>query len=175
MVRRPRPATAGCALGLLALLLASGPLVAEEPTGADERVGGLIEAVRAREIELERQARELDERERTVGQLEARVEERLAELREIQRLVEERITEWEGQDDARIKRLAKVYESMPPDSVAPLLENLELDLATSIVSRMKAKKSGAVLAVMDPEEALVLSRRVARPLQPRPENPEGAP
>ena len=147
--------------------------LAEEDAGSESRVGGLIEAVRARELELERRARELDERERTIDELESTVTERLTEIREIQRVVEERIQNWEGQDGPRIQRLAKVYEAMPPDSVAPLLENLELDLATSIVSSMKAKKSAAVLAVMDREEELDLSRRVARPLEPKPDDAEG--
>ncbi len=161
--------------GMLALSLlvgAAGAISAEEGEG---RLAGLLASLRDREVELDRRTRELDERERTLEQLEERVNGRLDEIRTIQRDVEARILEWEGQDDARIKRLAKVYESMPPDSVAPLLENLEIDLATSIVSRMKAKKSGAVLAVMEREEALVLSRRVARPLAPRPEDEEASP
>ena len=158
-----------CTLLGAAMVLA-GPAAAQD--GAeDERLGGLMEALRTRDLELERRARDLDERERTLAELESRIAERLAEIQEIQRTVEERIQAWEGQDGTRIKKLAKVYESMPPGTVAPLLENLELDLATSIVSRMKPKKSAAVLAVMDREEALVLSRRVARPLAPA--EPEG--
>ncbi len=131
-------------------------------------VGRLLLEMRQRESQLDRRARELDERERTIVELETRVDERLAELRQMQETIEQRIRDWEAQDGDRIKRLAKVYEAMPPGSAAPLLENLELDLATSIVSSMKAKKSAAVLAAMDPEEALSMSRRVARPLEPKP-------
>jgi flagellar motility protein MotE (MotC chaperone) len=146
-------------------------LVAAAGTGASAQeasphVQRLVSELRERQASLERRERELAERERAIVELEARVDDRLAELAEIQRTVEARIQAWEGQDGDRIKRLARVYGEMPPERAAPLLENLSLDLATSIVSRMKAKDSAKVLAVMDADQALYLSRRVARPLEP---------
>jgi flagellar motility protein MotE (MotC chaperone) len=124
----------------------------------------MLEEVRERGAQLERRERELAERERVIGTLEARVEARLAEIHEIRDLVEKRIAEWEALEGDRVKRLAKVYSEMPPERAAPLLEQLELDLATQVLSGMKPKDSAAVLAAMNGPRALRLSRRVARPL-----------
>lgn len=129
----------------------------------------MLEEVRERRAQLERQERELAERERVIGALEARVEAHLDEIHEIRALVEKRIAEWEALEGDRVKRLAKVYAEMPPERAAPLLEALELDLATEVLSSMKAKDSAAVLAVMNRLRALRLSRRVARPLAEPPQ------
>lgn len=161
------------ALGaVLFLVFCAASAQAQQEPGRD--VERLVEEVRQRETVLDRKAQELEERERTIVQLEARLDERLDELREIQKTIEERISDWEDQDGDRIKKLAKVYSAMPPARVAPLLENLDLDLATSIVANMRAKNSAAVLAAMNPEEALSLSLRSIRPLEPKPPQ-EGQP
>jgi len=147
----------------LLLLLAPAAPRAQEASPQVER---LLVELRERDATLARRERDLAERERSIVALESRVEARLDELRDIQAIIEARIEDWEGQDGARIRRLARVYGEMPPERAAPLLESLALDLATSIVSSMKAKDSAKVLAVMNPEQALHLSRRAARPLDP---------
>ena len=133
----------------------------------------LLRELKHRQDELERQERELAERERSVAEREAALDERLAEIQEIRSEIEsaiisadQRIAEWEAREGDRIKRLAKIYAEMPAARAAPLLEQLDLDLATHIVSKMKQKESAAVVSLMNDKRAVQLSKRVARPINP---------
>ena len=161
------------AAGLMACI-ALAPAGAEEepgpvPPALRDGVDRLAEELRERQRALEAWERDLDERERSLSDLEARLDARLAELAEIRELVDERVARFSEEAGDRVARLAKVYAAMPPTRAAPLLQRLEVELATEVLARMKPKKSAAVLAVMAPERALVLSRRVARPLSGEPE------
>ena len=48
------------------------------------------------------------------------------------------------------------------------MEDLEVELATQIVSKMKHKQSAAVMALVSRERALAMSRKVAHPLGMKP-------
>jgi flagellar motility protein MotE (MotC chaperone) len=124
----------------------------------------LIADLRERESGLERKERELAERERSIGELEDQIEERVSELEAMREALEKRIKAWNAKGGDRVARLAKVYSEMPPAKVAPLLQGLDDDLATSILAKMKQKKSAAILAQLPRANALRLSRRLARPL-----------
>ncbi len=101
------------------------------------------------------------------------IEERITSLEVDREEIETRIAEWETQDGDRIKKLSKVYAALPPIKAARLLSDLELDLAVSVLSGMKQKNSAQVLAVIAPDRALVMSRRMVRPLTASPEGKAG--
>lgn len=136
----------------------------EPPLTDEPGLERLVLELEEREKALERRAAELAERERSVASLEAEAARRVEELETLALALEQRIESIEAEGNDRLKRLAKVYSEMPPGRAAPLLESLEPELATEIVRRMKHKDSAAVLSVMAEPHALLLSRRVARPL-----------
>ena len=79
--------------------------------------------------------------------------------------MEDRIAGWEyANEDKSLSRLAKIYGTMPPRTAASLLEQLDLDLATRIVAKMKHKQSAALLPLLSQPRALAMSRNVAHPL-----------
>ncbi len=133
----------------------------DPPSPEAERLVGELRAMKRR---LAAREAELDARERAVGELEAEALRLLQQVESLRAALDEQITEWEQENDSRIARLAKVYAEMPPAKAAPLLEGLDLDLATRLLTRMKHKDSAQVMALLPNEVALRLSRRVARPL-----------
>jgi len=148
------------------------PLAAASSTTAatPER---LLTEIQHRERELDLLTRELYERERSIEEREAHIDDRIGELERIRETIEarieeseRRITEWDARAGDRAKRLSKVYAEMPPGRAAPLLEQLDPDLATQILSTMKQKDAAAVMALMSDERAVGLSQRVARPVEP---------
>ena len=155
---------AGLAASIALAATAGEPESPPVPPALRDGVERLAEELRQRERTLEQRERDLAERERSLEALEARLDERLAELVEIRELVDRRIARFSEEAGDRVGRLAKVYAAMPPGRAAPLLQRLEVELATEVLARMKPKKSAAVLAAMAPDRALLLSRRVARPL-----------
>ena len=78
--------------------------------------------------------------------------------------MERRIESWESERGERVRQLAKIYAAMKPIKAARLLEGLEANLATQILSNMKHKKSAAILERIEAERALAVSRKVAHPL-----------
>lgn len=153
--------------GDIAALL-SGP-------GFSKGVDSILAEVKAREAMLARREIELAEREGAVKELEAMVAERAGELERIRAEVETRILAWSAQGQDRIAQLSGVYSAMPPAEAAELLAKLDLDLSVSVIRQMKKKISAGVLAAMKPDRALLISRRILEPLDPRTDAPPARP
>ena len=159
-----RGGAAAVCLSLLALSTAS-PVRAEVESAPNPGVAMLIGEVRVRQAELDTHAQELADREAHLQELEAEIAVRLDELQQLMTAVEERIANWEtAHKDKQLSRLAKIYGSMEPRTAARLLEDLELDLATRIIAKMKHKQSAALLPLISQPRALAMSRSVAHPL-----------
>jgi flagellar export protein FliJ len=156
--------------GVLALLLACGLAALPTPLAAADAaretgLAPLLSELRAKQSELARKERELADRERHAGELEAAAEARLAEATALATQLEQRMADFEAaQGDKSMARVARIYGAMPPRAAASLLEQLDLELATRIVGKMKPDQSSELLPLLSPERALALSRRVARPL-----------
>ena len=61
-----------------------------------------------------------------------------------------------------IIRLAKVFESTPPENAGPLLEKLDTEIAAQILLRMNGKKAGAVWGYVKPDKALKIIKHMSR-------------
>ncbi len=157
--------------GVAALLLLTLAAPARAQDGAaDAAASGALSAdrllleIRDRQAIFDRRERELEAREAAVSELETRVAARIEELQALRAELAEGLSSLDEESDLRVRQLAKMYAAMPPDRAAPLLEEIDRDLATAVLRRMKHKKSAAVLALLSKPAALSLSRRVALPL-----------
>jgi flagellar motility protein MotE (MotC chaperone) len=144
-----------------------------DATAGEPAVGALLAEIRTRQAELERREDELADRERRVDEAQAALDAQAAELERLAADVERRIAAWQEEHGDTIRRLARIYAAMPPDRAAALLERLDVELATQVVSRMKDKQSAAVLGHVSRERAVAMSRRVAQPLAMDPSGGNG--
>src|SRR5262249_60295469 len=62
--------------------------------------------------------------------------------------------------------LSKIYESMKPEEAAPILDRLDETTATAILGRMKERQIGPILAVMNKERAVAVTRALAGTAEP---------
>ena len=163
--------------GLVASAWLGAPARAAEdaPPETGPGVALLLEEIRTRATALDRREREIAERERALAELEAEVAALLGEIEGVREVVELRISAWEEENGDTVRRLAKIYASMPPARAARLIEGLDLDLATQIVAKMKHKQSAQVLALIDRKRALAMSNQVVYPLRGAPPPAEAAP
>lgn len=58
------------------------------------------------------------------------------------------------------QRLAKIYESMPPEEAAARIEKLDNETAVTLLLAIKPRQAGKILANVSPEKAAVLSKRM---------------
>lgn len=136
------------------------PVPAAEPEiSKSERT--VLQSLASRRKELDTRAGELDTREQLLAAAERRVEERIAELKEIEARINERIGAEDEANEARIAGLVSMYETMKPKDAARIFERLDMGVLLDVVMRMQPRKMAAVLAAMDPVVAQDLTVELA--------------
>ncbi len=122
----------------------------------------VLESLPERRKGLATRAEALDTRERLLAAAEKRVEDRIAELKEIEARINARIGEQDAENEARLAGLVAMYETMKPKDAARIFERLDmgvlLDVVTSGCSRARM---AAVMAAMDPVTAQDLTVELA--------------
>lgn len=104
----------------------------------------------------------LKKREDQLHLLQAEIEQKLNEIKKVQSKIEQMITVREDIVDKSIKHLVKVYSSMKPAEAGPLIEKLDKEITIQILSRMKGKSAGKILARVNPTLAAQLSEEMAK-------------
>lgn len=139
----------------------------ERPTRADRCLSdeelSLMSSLARRNHDLEARARDLDDRERRLQELEGHVETRIRVYTELQKKLEREAERRLDNAQERAKGLAKIYESMSPSDAAERLSQMERDVAVEILRSMKGPAAGKVLASLDSEKAVDLSQGYVAP------------
>lgn len=111
--------------------------------------------------ELAERALEIEAREAALRELEAAIMAQLDDLQRSQQAASAVLEPEMREREAEVAKLVAFYQSMKPKNAAELLEKLPLDLATSVLSRMKQREAGKILNVMDDTRAVLISRQMA--------------
>lgn len=135
-----------------------------DPTRFRQSEIDLLQALAKRREQLEVRAHTLDGREELLQAAEKKLEEKAAALEAMKGELTRLIGERNAQEDARLKSLVKIYESMKPKEAATIMDKLDVSVVVGVVERMKESKAAQILAGMDPEKAktvtdLLASRR----------------
>lgn len=121
----------------------------------------VLESLSARREELDRRAKLLDTREQLLNAAEKRVEERIAELKDIDARINARIGAQDEQNEGRLAGVVSMYETMKPKDAARIFERLDMGVLLEVAKRMEPRKLSAVLAQMDPVAAQDLTVELA--------------
>jgi len=73
---------------------------------------------------------------------------------------EELKAQLEKSQQENYQKLAKIYESMPPEEAASRIEKLDEDTAVTLLLAIKPRQAGKILANITPEKAAALSKRI---------------
>ena len=117
---------------------------------------------------LESRKNQLDEREKELAQVEEELKrqkqalnqkiEKLQKMRdEISKVLKDRIK----MDDERVGKLVDFYSNMKPAQAAQVFAEINEDLAVEILGRMKKKNAAAIMNLLKPDKAQVLSEKFA--------------
>lgn len=130
----------------------------DEYTAAEIRT---LQDLAARREELDRRAAEVETREGLLAAAEKRVEQKIAELKELQGTLQALIRQYDNEQESKIKSLVKVYENMRPKDAARIFEKLDMDILLDVVERMKERKLAPILAEMEPAKAKSVTAELA--------------
>ncbi|MDJ0944142.1 MAG: hypothetical protein QNJ30_11785 [Kiloniellales bacterium] len=113
----------------------------------------LLQKLSARREALEQRSLELEQRAVLLSAAEARIEERIQELKALQANIEGMIEQRDEKQEAQLRSLVKIYESMKPKEAARIFEELDMTVLLEVIDRMKERKSAPILAKMNPDKA----------------------
>jgi flagellar motility protein MotE (MotC chaperone) len=137
-----------CVLASFFLLLASAAPAQEDPLKVVEEkrleLKEREDVVKRDELRLAALKKDVDDKIKTYTDLLARVEAALKRVEQVK--------------GDKIETVVKAYEAMPAEDAATRLAALDNDTALLILTRMKSKKVGAAIALMDPQKAAVLTK-----------------
>jgi flagellar motility protein MotE (MotC chaperone) len=119
-----------------------------------------------RRAELEDRSARVEQKEMELNARDRDLAGRLTELRELTERLKIEREKGEKQRNGQLDQLANVYGSMNPPEAAHLLEQLDVQVALSLIERMPEKRIGQILSLMNAQRALeltnLLSTRAAR-------------
>ena len=115
-----------------------------------------------RRAEIEERASRLEQRELEFTARDRDLAMKLSELKEISERLKIERHKGEKQRDNQLDQLANVYGSMNPPEAAHLLEQLDIQIALSLIERMPEKRIGQILSLMNAQRALELTNRLSK-------------
>lgn len=121
----------------------------------------LLQKLSERRAELDRRAAEVSQREVVLQAAEKRIDEKIAKLASLEKDIGGIVDKQNQEDDARIKSLVKIYESMKAPEAARIFEQLDMPVLLGVLEHMKELKASAILANMDPTKAKTVTLALA--------------
>jgi len=137
-------------------------ILPDQPKAVSESERTILERLQSRRQELDARAREIDIRENLLKAAEARISERVKELKEVEGRIATKTQEKNDADAARFKGLVTTYEAMKPKDAAKVFDRLEMPVLYEIASQIAPRKMSDILGLMSPEAAERLTVELAR-------------
>lgn len=131
------------------------------PAPARSQSNDVLQALAARRKALDVRQNEVEIREKLLAAAETRIDDKIAELKELKAKIDEVFKTEESKGDAKFKSLVKVYENMKPKDAAAVFEQLEMGVLLELLDRMSERKLAAIMAAMDPSRAQAVTVALA--------------
>lgn len=132
-----------------------------DPTQFSKSEIDVLQRLGERRQELEKRGRELDMRENLLSATEARIDDKIKELKKIEAAVGALLKQHDEQEDKQLASLVKIYEKMKPKDAARILEKLDMGVLLTVAERMREAKMASVMAYMDDSKAKALTMELA--------------
>ncbi len=128
-------------------------LLTDDPTLLTPQEIDLLQKLADRRREIAAREQEIESRVALLTAAEARIDRKIAELRNLQSEIQSRIQVFDEQQEKKMESLVKIYENMKPKDAARIFEDLEMDTLLEVAQRMKERKLAPVMARMNAEKA----------------------
>ena len=118
----------------------------------------MLKIIETKRIELKEKEDHLKQEEQRLNILKKAVEEKIETYTKLLAQVEATIKKVEQVKGEKLENVVKAYETMPPEDAAARLSVLDDATTLLIMGRMKSKKAGAIIALMEPRKAAALTK-----------------
>lgn len=131
----------------------------------------LLQSLSKRREELGTREKELELKESLLKATETKIDQKITDLKDLKTQVETMLQKYDEQEEAKIRSLVKIYESMKPKDAAKIFEELDMNVLLEVADRMKEVKAAPVMAEMDPKRAKELTLELAKHRSLKPKRP----
>jgi flagellar motility protein MotE (MotC chaperone) len=121
----------------------------------------VLESLQERREALDAREEEIALRERLLQATELRVEQRVAELKEIEAQIEASFGRQAEEQREQLQNLVGLYENMKPKDAARIFDRLDMAVLIGVVEQMPARRMAPIMAKMDPAVAERLTVELA--------------
>ncbi len=121
----------------------------------------LLQQLVKRREQLDKRETDILVRENLLTQTEYRMDAKFAQMEALKTELAKVLTAYNEQEDAKVKGLVKIYESMKPKDAARIFDELEMPILLMVVDKMNEKRVAPVIAGMDSKKAKQLTVELA--------------
>ncbi len=121
----------------------------------------LLENLSRRREELDHWAENIQIKEAALDATEKRINEKIEQIDAMKKEVGELLAQYNEKEDAKIRSLVKIYESMKPGDAARIFDEVEMPILLLVIDKMSEKKAAPILASMDPKKAKQITVQLA--------------
>jgi flagellar motility protein MotE (MotC chaperone) len=121
----------------------------------------MLEDLLERRTQLEAWERDIDMREKLLAATESRIDEKIDTLKSMNDSIEGLVKQYNDREDEKITSLVKIYETMKPKDAARIFNELDVEILTEVLRRMREAKAAPIIAKMDPAKAKVITLELA--------------
>lgn len=121
----------------------------------------VLERLVERRAELDRRNQELDMRDNLLKATEARIDDKISKLKEMEKTLNDLLQIHDDQEKTQLESLVKIYEKMKPKDAARIFNSLEMEILIDVASRIKEAKMAVILASMNSQRANKLTVELA--------------
>jgi flagellar motility protein MotE (MotC chaperone) len=104
--------------------------------------------------------RELEAKEGLMKAAESRIDGKIAQLQDLEKNIQALLKKYDGQKQAEIEQLVKIYGAMKPKDAARIFDSLEMPILVSVIQNMKETKVAPIMAMMAPAKATALTEEL---------------
>jgi flagellar motility protein MotE (MotC chaperone) len=155
MAYRPKTYAKRCCLFLCFLSFALCLLASVVPAQED-----ILKLIETKQIELMERERALTRDEQRMNIIRKQVDEKIEAYSKLLLRVDAAIKILEQAKGEKIDSVVKAYEVMSPEDAAVRLSSLDDNTILQIMTRMKSKKAGAIMGLMEPKKAAALTKNM---------------
>lgn len=121
----------------------------------------LLKKLAVRRRELARWERNIQIKEEVLNATEERIKKQIEQIEAMKAQVAKLLNEYNDKEDAKIRSLVKIYESMKPKDAARIFDEVEMPVLLLVIDQMSEKKAAPILAGMNPKKAKQITVELA--------------